>query len=159
MAIASLFCSFMVFAVVIIVIIRLARANANRSVVQSPPASVLQTNVTTELGPDGFWISNCPVPPSSVVDFSYWSNGRQYSARVAYQPDASGRQFIYTGVKPDRVSISQIIEPSHPDFSDTILPGLAAASVLLNSGFRDDGPPMPPPPPRPPEPPQFPSAY
>ena len=153
-AMASMLCPFIVFAIVVAVIIGIIRSAArsgSRTAISRQP----QTNVVTELAADGFWILSCPVTPSSLIYYYYWSGGTRHSAQVPYQPGTDGRQFVYTGVKPEQVVISRVVQQSDDGPSDLIIPGIIAADAILNSSSSDD----PGPPPSPPPATGFPSAY
>ncbi len=154
-AIGGLLCPIIVIGVFIALVVLIIRSLGRSSARTSFPTQV-RTDVATDLAADGFWIVNCPVPPGSMIHYSYWSGGNQSLGRVVYQPDASGRQFVYTGMRPDQISVIRILQPSDPGFSDLIVPGIIAADILSSSNTSDDSPPPPPPPP---SAPSFPSAY
>lgn len=155
LALGSLLCPFMVFAVVVIVIIKLVRSSANSRPQNVAPRPTQSAAIGTELGADGFWILSCPVPVSSTIYFQYWSSGTRHTAQVPYQPGPDGRQFVYTGTRPEQVAIIRIEQPSDDGSPGLIIPGIIAAEAILNSTSSDDSSPPPPPPP----PPSFPSAY
>ena len=92
-----------VVALIVILIIRAAlRANPGGSLGPSLPA------ILTQLADDGFWITSCPVEPGSIIHFAYWSGGARHALQVPFQPDATGRQFVYTGAAPQQVSVLRI---------------------------------------------------
>lgn len=68
---------------------------------------------------DGFWI-NSDLPMGTPIFLSYLINGVMEQQTLAYQPGSEG-QFIFTGHRPDNVSMSEIQPPplqpspsSHP---------------------------------------------
>jgi hypothetical protein len=83
-----------------------------------------------------------------------------------FQPGSDGRQFIYTGIRPDQVAIVRVenssgavvsnvppmIQDDGPDIVTPILGAVAAEAAFdaISSAAQ---------PPEPPSPPQFPSAY
>jgi hypothetical protein len=139
---------------VIILILRMLRAAKNRSDgsgVSPPPLA----DVPTQAGEDGFWINSCPAGPGSIVCYHYWSGGTRYSGRVPFKPGADGRQFVYTGRRPEQVSIVRIVEvDDDDDLSSTLIPPIIAAG-LTSQPFDDISPPSPPPS----SSPSFPTAY
>ena len=119
------FIIFIVF-VLILIVRGLAGAfsNASGGGLASNPA------VTTQLAEDGFWLTSCPADPLAVIHYQYWVAGVRRSGRIPFQPDAQGRQFVYTGDRPEQVSILRIVEQSD-DLTPSILPPLIAAETSL----------------------------
>jgi hypothetical protein len=140
----ALLCPFLGFLIVPIVIILVVRRiwrsapRTPRTFGRTPP----------QLAPDGFWLDS--FEPSSIVHYHYWTAGVRYSGQITYQLGAGGRQFVYTGARPDRVDIIRVIGPSDDYAPDPLTYGAAAgvtADFVVNSI------------PDPPAPPQFPTAY
>jgi hypothetical protein len=101
----ALLCPILAFGLVLIVLVKivgaLQRSNArNRFTGQPTP------NLTTSMADDGFWISGDQVDPSGIIHYVYWSGAVQRAGQVPFQPGADGRQFIYTGARPDRVTVA-----------------------------------------------------
>ena len=90
-------------------------------------------NVTTQLGEDGFWIGPCPCGLSALIYYEYWSNGVRYSGQIPYQPGSDGRQFAYTGRKPDQVSIVRMVEQTDDTSPDIVPPIVAGTSGIWAS--------------------------
>lgn len=128
-----------------------------------PPATPVMGGIGIQLGPDGFWIFSVPHDPGSLIHYHYWTGGVRHGGRVPYQPGADGRQFIYTGNRPDQAAIVQVDEVD--DGGTLFVPPV----IVVDGGGAMDvpppsfTPPFPPPPvfdpPSPPAPPSFPSAY
>ena len=155
LALIGLLCPFAILALFVYIAIKIARAFQARSVGAPPVAERRVKNVTTELGADGFWILSCPAAPLSVIHYYYWSAGARHAASVPYEPGSDGRQFVYTGLRPEHVSISRIVEPGGVSTAPApldVLPGVIAAEAVFNSMEPDEPPPAP-------EPPRFPAAY
>ena len=89
-------------------------------------------NVPTQMAPDGFWILSCPCQPSSIIHYSYWVAGVMNSGRIVYQPDAAGRQFIYTGGSPQEVAIVRIESPIDDTFT-TMAPPIIVPPIIESS--------------------------
>jgi hypothetical protein len=79
----------------------------------------------------------------------------KHSGQVPFQPGNDGRQFVYTGVRPEQVSIVRIVEPSDDIQPDITPPILGAAAVIFGSSSDDQLDTSS----APASPPQFPSAY
>ena len=97
------------FVLAIVVVIRMVRSGTRvigGSGVSAPPP----VNVPTRLEQDGFWMISCPVDPGAIIYYHYWSAGVRYSGQVPFKPEADGRQFVYTGRRPDQVSVVRIVE-------------------------------------------------
>jgi hypothetical protein len=94
----------------------------------SPP------NVVTQLGEDGFWLTACPAEPLAIIHYYYWVAGVRHSGHIPFQPDNQGRQFVYTGNRPEQVAIVRIVEASD-DLSPSILPPIISSGTT----FWDSG--------------------
>ena len=91
-----------VLAIVLIKIITsFARPRSNWRPPQ-PPAQ----NLMTSMADDGFWITSDQLDPATMLQYYYWVNGVRQMGEVPFQPGPDGRQFIYTGEKPDSVSVA-----------------------------------------------------
>jgi hypothetical protein len=154
-AIPALLCPLIGFAIVVLIIVVVVRAMARTGsgaaggIQPSPP------NVVTQLGADGFWIVSCPAEPASIIHYHFWAGGVKHSGQVPFQPGNDGRQFVYTGVRPEQVSIVRIVEPSDDIQPDITPPILGAAAVIFGSSSDDQLDTSS----APASPPQFPSAY
>jgi hypothetical protein len=129
-----LFLAFLAF--VVVMIIR-GIAGAGRSSPEAPPPGVVPTNVLTLPAQDGFWIEPSGVVPGSVLYFDYWSGGVRRSGQTAYQPDPSGRQFVYTGVTPEQAIITGIVLASLIDDAGLIPPVMGAGAGYGSGTFID----------------------
>jgi hypothetical protein len=132
--------------VVVIAIIRIVTKSASGGFRRSG------INVPTQLDQDGFWMVSCPADPGSIIYYHYWSGGARYSGQVPFKPEADGRQFIYTGRRPDQVSVDRIVEVG----DDGVTPAVIVADSALDLSdppdtFSDPSPP--------PSSSSFPSAY
>ena len=151
----GLLCPLFGFVIVVIIIVTIVRAAGRTAsgggggIPPSPP------NLVTQLGADGFWIVSCPAEPGSMIHYHFWTGGVKHSGRVPFQPGTDGRQFVYTGAKPEQVTIVSIVEPSDDIQPDIVPPILGAAAAIFGSS-SDDQPDTSTPPP---SPPSFPSAY
>src|SRR6478735_735460 len=105
---AAMLFPFFFFAFFVFVIIMIIRAVA-KSASGSGGSGRPPLNVPTQLGQDGFWMVSCPADPGSIIYYHYWSGGARYSGQVPFKPEADGRQFVYTGRRPDQVSIARIV--------------------------------------------------
>jgi hypothetical protein len=131
--IGGLLCPLIVFAFIVFVIVMIVRAigragASSRGGGQAPPLSV-----TTQMGDDGFWIGPCPCDPAALIHFYYWSDGVRHSGQVPYQPGNDGRQFVYTGRRPDQVSIVRIVEQADDTTPDIMPPLVAGAAAMWDS--------------------------
>jgi len=97
------------FALVVVIIVLIVRAVA-RSGSASGGFATPANAIGTQMGADGFWIFTCPYDPGSILHYQYWSNGQCRAGRVPYQPGADGRQFIYTGERPEQAAIVRVDE-------------------------------------------------
>jgi hypothetical protein len=154
-SLTGLLCPLFVFAIVVAIIVIIVRAMARAG---SGAAGGIQPplpNVVTQLGADGFWIVSCPAEPASIIHYHFWAAGVKHSGQVPFQPGTDGRQFVYTGVRPEQVTIVRIVEPAS-DIQPDIAPPILGAAAALWSASSDDQPDTSN---APPSPPQFPSAY
>ena len=97
------------FVLAIIVVIRLVRSGTRATGgpgVSAPPP----VNVPTLLDQDGFWMVSCPADPGAIIYYHYWSAGVRYLGQVPFKPEADGRQFVYTGRRPDQVAVVRVVE-------------------------------------------------
>jgi hypothetical protein len=136
-----------IFIFAIIAIVRLGRKSASGGLGGSGRPAV---NVPTELDQDGFWMVSCPANPGSIIHYHYWSGGVRYSGQVPFKPGGDGRQFVYTGRRPEQVSVTRVVEVDDDDLTGSVIPPIIAAGSTWD-------PPNPPSPP--PSPSSFPSAY
>ena len=154
----GLLCPIGILAFFVFVVIKIVQAIQAHNPGVPPVAESRSDNVTTQLAADGFWIISCPAAPMSTIYYYYWSAGARHAANIPYQPGADGRQFVYTGVRPEQVSISRIVEPDDdtPASSGTgpldVLPGVIVADAVLNAMQPNE-------PASAPESPRFPTAY
>jgi len=146
-----LFILAIVVAIIVTVVRAAARAGAGAAGGMQPPLP----NVVTQLGADGFWILSCPAAPGSIIHYHFWASGAKHSGRVPFQPGTDGRQFVYTGMRPEQVSIVRILEPSDDIQSDITPPILGATAAIFGSSSND----QPDTPSAPSAPSGFPSAY
>ena len=61
--------------------------------------------IATETGEDGFWVISHGSAQNGFVKYLYWSGGIKHTGDVRIQTVPGGRQFVYTGVRPERVEI------------------------------------------------------
>ncbi len=112
----ALLCPILGFGVIFFVLVKLFRSlsqsNVNRGWVNRPPPSVL-----TSTADDGFWITSDQLAPSSMIQYYYLLNGVRQMGQVPFQPGPDGRQFIYTGARPDGVSVV-LPDQGHTDPGD-----------------------------------------
>ena len=151
----GLLCPLIGFAIVVVVIIIVVRAIARAGSGASSGIHPSLPNVVTQLGDDGFWIVSCPADLASMIHYHFWSGGVKHSGQVPFQPGTDGRQFVYTGARPEQVTIVRIVGPAD-DIQPDIAPPLLGAAAALWSASSDDQPDTSN---APPSPPQFPSAY
>ena len=151
----GLLCPLFGFAVVVVIIVTIVRALARSGGGGGGGTQPSQPNVVTQLGADGFWIVSCPAGPGSIIHYHFWTGGTKRSGRVPFQPGADGRQFVYTGARPEQVAIVSIMEPSDGMQPDIIPPIVGAAATIFGSSSDD----QPDTSSGPSSPPSFPSAY
>jgi len=162
-SLTALLCPLFVLAFIVTIIVILVRT-LGRTVSNAAGGGTRPLNVVTQLGADGFWLSS--FEPGSTIYYQYWSAGAKHDGQILFQPGGDGRQFIYTGHRPDQVAIVRVESPSGevvsnappmiqndgPDIVTPIL-GAAAAEAAFDAFSNAAQPPAPP------SPPQFPSAY
>jgi len=56
------------------------------------------------LADDGFWIEAPEQAAGSLVECVYFLAGERLVQRILYQPGADGKQFIYTGRPPEKLT-------------------------------------------------------
>ena len=151
----GLLCPFFILAIVIAIIVTVVRAAARAGAGGGGGIQPSLPNVVTQLGQDGFWIVSCPVEPGSLVHYHFWTAGVKHSGQVPFQPGADGRQFVYTGARPEQVSIVRILQVSE-DVQPDIIPPILGAAATIWASSSDDRPDVSS---APPSPPSFPSAY
>ena len=160
-SLTALLCPLFVLAFIVVIIVLIVR-NAGRAVSRTvaeaprPPLSG-----AAQMADDGFWLSS--FEPSAIVFYDYWAAGAKHSGQIAFQPGNDGRQFVYTGARPERVAIVRVVGSTDDvsmgggqyadDVSATFL-GAAATGAILEAVSSDAVEP-----PAPPSPPQFPAAY
>ena len=154
-ALPGLLCPLIGFAIVVVIIVAIVRAATRAGRGGGGGIQPSLPNVVTQLGTDGFWIASCPAEPGSIIHYHFWTGGAKRSGRVPFQPGADGRQFVYTGARPEQVSIISIVEPSD-DIQPDIIPPIVGAAATLFGSSSDDQPDTSS---GPSSPPQFPSAY
>ena len=108
-------------------------------------------SMDTSSGEDGFWIEGEGLAPGTLLDYYYWVGGLRRAERVPFQPGPDGRQFIYTGSRPDRVSVAPVQQRSVDD-SPLLLGAALGSGTSWESS--DDSSSFPPP-----SSSSFPSAY
>jgi hypothetical protein len=167
-SLTALLCPLLVLAMIAAIIVVLVRSlgrNVSRAAggaggTQSP------LNVVTQLAQDGFWLSS--FEPGSVVYYNYWAGGAKHPGQAVFQPGQDGRQFVYTGIRPESVEILRVagpgggispgqavyVEDDSPGIGGAIIGAVAADAVMDALGSAQSEPPAPPP-----SPPQFPAAY
>src|SRR5436190_947008 len=91
----------------------LSQKRPKRPWTNRPPA-----NLMTSMADDGFWISSDQVSPATMIQYYYWVQGVQRIGQVPFQPGPDGRQFIYTGERPDSVSVLLADAASPPDIEN-----------------------------------------
>jgi len=154
-AMTGLLCPLFVLAFIGFIIFLIVRAVGRAASGTGGGAQGSTVNVPTQLGADGFWVGPCPCGPMAVIYYHYWSGGARHSGQIPYQPGPDGRQFIYTGRKPDQVSIARIIEQADDTTPDILPPIIAGTSGVWGLPPSDE----PEPPSAPPSSSSFPSAY
>jgi formylglycine-generating enzyme required for sulfatase activity len=99
---------FGVIAVIIVMAVRAftrARVSSNLSGIQGGTTRYQPGNVRTVLADDGFWMEGSDINPGTLVSYMFLVHGIQQRGEAAYQPGQDGRQFVYTGDRPEQVSI------------------------------------------------------
>ena len=151
----GLLCPLIGLALVVLIIVTIVRAVGRAASGGGGGIQPAPPNVVTQLGTDGFWIVSCPAEPGSLIHYHFWTGGVKHSGRVPYQPGADGRQFIYTGARPEQASVVSIMVPSDDIQPDPIPPILGAAAMMWGSSSNN----QPDTSSAPSSPPSFPSAY
>ncbi|MCX6929786.1 MAG: hypothetical protein NT154_42215 [Verrucomicrobia bacterium] len=136
-ALIGLLCPLIVVGIVITIIVLIVRAmiRAGSGAGGGIPPSL--PNVITELGADGFWIVSCPAELGSMIHYHFWAGGMKHAGRVPFQPGGDGRQFVYTGARPEQVSIVSIVQPGD-DFQPDLMPPVIGASAVIFGSSSDD---------------------
>jgi hypothetical protein len=151
----GMLCPLFILAIVVAIIVTVVRAAARAGAGGGGGIQASLPNVVTQLGQDGFWIVSCPAEPGSMVHYHFWTGGVKRSGQAPYQPGADGRQFVYTGARPEQVSIARIVQLSE-DMQPDIIPPILGAAATIWASSSDDQPDTPS---APPSPPSFPPAY
>ena len=152
---AGVLCPLFGFVIVVAILVSIVRAAARAGAGGGGGIQPSLPNVVTQLGQDGFWIVSCPAEPGSIVHYHFWTGGVKRSGQVPFQPGADGRQFVYTGARPEQVSIVRILQVSE-DVQPDIIPPILGAAATIWASSSDDRPDVSS---APPSPPSFPSAY
>ena len=163
-SLTALLCPLFALAFIVAIIVMLVRT-LGRTVSNAGGASGSgRLNVITQLGADGFWLSSFEL--GSTIYYQYWSAGARHDGQILFQPGSDGRQFIYTGLRPDQVAVVRVESPSgdvvsnvppmiQDDGPDIVTPILGAAAAEAAFGAIESAAQPPPPPASP----QFPTAY
>jgi len=146
----GLLCPLFVLCIVVAIIIAVVRAMRGRGPTTLGGMAQSPLNVITQPADDGFWMQCGVIDPDAVVFFQYWANGVRHSGQVPNQPGADGRQFVYTGLRPEQVVIVRIVESADDDIVSPVIVGpvIDVSSPIWTA-----------PDPSIPAPPQFPTAY
>jgi len=64
---------------------------------------------------DGFWFSADADAIGQQLLYSYWLHGQLLQGKVVFQPDPEGRQFVYTGARPERITLQAGSDDPDPD--------------------------------------------
>jgi hypothetical protein len=134
------------FVFVVFVIIRAVTRRGSR------PLQTSRTNVLTQMADDGFWIVSCAAQPDAMIHYHYWANGVRYAGQIPFQPGPDGRQFVYTGMRPEQAAIIRILQTDDDAGSSLLPPVFTSAGFLPGSDEPDSSP-------APPTTSSFPSAY
>jgi len=113
------------FVMAIIAIVRMARRRSSGAGASGLPP----VNVPTQLGEDGFWMLSCPADPGAIIYYHYWSGGDRYTGKVPFQPAGDGRQFVYTGRRPDQVAVIRIVAVGDDDITGSMIPPVIVGSA------------------------------
>jgi hypothetical protein len=127
----GLLCPLLALALIIGLVVFIVRAvsKAGSSPVSGlPPVS---RRVLTEMGDDGFWIVSAAANPNALLHYYYWINGIRHTGQIPYQPNPTGRQFVYTGNRPERADIIRILEATEDDAASLLPPAIAAESAFF----------------------------
>lgn len=137
-----LFPPLLVFVLVIIIFVMILRAVAQAA--SSGGTTRPQPQVTTQSVEDGFWILSCPAAAEDIIYYHYWAKGARHSGQISYQPDAQGRQFVYTGEQPEQVSIVRIgavIEDTSPSILPPVIGTMGGMWDSDNTPSQPSSPP------------------
>jgi hypothetical protein len=97
-------CPILAFGIIVIVLVKIL-SSLVRPGLQRRSRSVPPTLVTSSAD-DGFWVSADQLSPETMLQYYYWVQGVRRIGQVPFQPGPDGRQFIYTGERPDNVSVT-----------------------------------------------------
>jgi hypothetical protein len=92
----------------------------------------------TSLAEDGFWITGNQVNPATMLQYYYWVQGVKRMGEVPFQPGPDGRQFIYTGERPDSVSVAPAGAALNADPPDPIPPVISTPSFRPRRSTLDE---------------------
>jgi hypothetical protein len=113
-------CTVLGFGLIAVMVFKLVRSvtgsGRNRRWMDRTPVDLM-----TSMGDDGFWISSDRVSPSSMIRYYYRVEGVQRMGQAPFQPGSDGRQFIYTGARPDSVSVA-LADPAAAGVEDPNVP-------------------------------------
>jgi formylglycine-generating enzyme required for sulfatase activity len=70
---------------------------------------------------DGFWFTSDASSEGARFLYSYWLNRQLHQGHVIYQPGIDGQQFVFTGARPDRITLQAAPDDNQPT-SPMILP-------------------------------------
>jgi hypothetical protein len=101
----ALLCPLFGFGLAVVVIVLLVRS-VGRFASNTAASRPKPLNVITELGADGFWLRS--FAPGSIIYYQYWSAGVAHPGQTAFQPGIDGRQFVYTGIRPEQVAVVRV---------------------------------------------------
>lgn len=66
---------------------------------------------------DGFWFTSDSSRVGESFLYSYWLHDQLMQGRVVYQPDAEGRQFVFTGSRPTRITLQEAADETDSHLS------------------------------------------
>lgn len=117
-----------VFVIALVLVVRVLLAP--RAVGGRP--DFFRPRASTWITDDGFWVGGNGCPPASVIHYHYWSGGVRNLGSIPFQPGPDGRQFVYTGLRPDQVAIASVVPPGDaPDMPPAFLDGSQASPPPL----------------------------
>lgn len=70
---------------------------------------------------DGFWFTSDPTFEGTRFLYSYWLHDQLQQGHVMYQPGPDGQQFVYTGSRPERITL-QAQPDEAPEAPPPVLP-------------------------------------
>jgi formylglycine-generating enzyme required for sulfatase activity len=79
-------------------------------------------NVRTELADDGFWLLANATMTGYLIHYHLLAGDQERDGQILCQPGADGRQFVYTGARPEKVQIMKT-EATDDDVPPIISPG------------------------------------